>query len=133
MPGHRIFATPLASVHPHYVAKVERKGRLNARALVTSSTGSAAPVPLILLADPLAPRLLDAGTSQRPGGRDGRGLTIKVVCPKPAPLAKNATKAVRRAAQSAAKAACNGWVEVRVDGHHGQWLRVLAPGEQAYA
>lgn len=27
MPGHRIFATPVASVHPHYVAKVERKGR----------------------------------------------------------------------------------------------------------
>jgi trehalose synthase len=27
----------------------------------------------------------------------------------------------------------SGRVEVRVDGHHGQWLRVLAPGEQAYA
>ena len=27
MPGHRIFATPVASVYPHYVAKVERKGR----------------------------------------------------------------------------------------------------------
>ncbi len=27
----------------------------------------------------------------------------------------------------------NGRVEVRVDGHRGQWLRVLAPGEQAYA
>ena len=27
MPGHRIFSTPLASVHPLYVAKVERKGR----------------------------------------------------------------------------------------------------------
>lgn len=27
MPTHRIFATPLASVHPHYVAKAERKGR----------------------------------------------------------------------------------------------------------
>jgi len=26
MPGHRIFATPLADVHPHYVAKAERKG-----------------------------------------------------------------------------------------------------------
>ena len=26
-----------------------------------------------------------------------------------------------------------GRVEVRVDGHTGQWLRVLAPGEQAYA
>ena len=27
----------------------------------------------------------------------------------------------------------SGRVEVRVDGHHGPWLRVLAPGEQAYA
>lgn len=27
MVGHRIFATPLASIHPHYVAKAERKGR----------------------------------------------------------------------------------------------------------
>ena len=27
----------------------------------------------------------------------------------------------------------SGRVEVRVDGHRGQWLRVLAPGEQAYA
>ncbi len=27
VPRHRIFTTPLASVHPHYVAKVERKGR----------------------------------------------------------------------------------------------------------
>ena len=27
----------------------------------------------------------------------------------------------------------SGRVEVRVDGHTGQWLRVLAPGEQAYA
>ncbi len=27
----------------------------------------------------------------------------------------------------------SGRVEVRVDGHGGQWLRVLAPGEQAYA
>ena len=26
-----------------------------------------------------------------------------------------------------------GRVELRVDGHRGQWLRVLAPGEQAYA
>jgi hypothetical protein len=26
-PGHRIFAMPLASVYPHYLAKVERKGR----------------------------------------------------------------------------------------------------------
>ena len=26
MPGHRIFTTSLASIHPHYVAKVERKG-----------------------------------------------------------------------------------------------------------
>ena len=26
-----------------------------------------------------------------------------------------------------------GRVELRVDGHSGQWLRVLAPGEQAYA
>ncbi len=27
----------------------------------------------------------------------------------------------------------SGRVEVRVDGSTGQWLRVLAPGEQAYA
>ena len=26
MPGHRIFATPFASIYPHYVAKAERKG-----------------------------------------------------------------------------------------------------------
>ncbi len=26
MPGHRIFTTSLASIHPHYVAKAERKG-----------------------------------------------------------------------------------------------------------
>ena len=25
--SHRVFATPVASVYPHYVAKVERKGR----------------------------------------------------------------------------------------------------------
>ncbi len=28
--GHRIFATPVSSVYPHYVAKVERKGRTQA-------------------------------------------------------------------------------------------------------
>jgi hypothetical protein len=27
---HRIFTTPVASVYPHYVTKVERKGRTNA-------------------------------------------------------------------------------------------------------
>ncbi|WP_420367373.1 DUF2200 domain-containing protein [Curtobacterium sp. L1-20] len=26
MAGHRIFATPVAAVYPHYLAKVERKG-----------------------------------------------------------------------------------------------------------
>lgn len=26
MAGHRIYATPLASIHPHYVAKAERRG-----------------------------------------------------------------------------------------------------------
>jgi hypothetical protein len=26
MAGHRIFGTPFASIYPHYVAKVERKG-----------------------------------------------------------------------------------------------------------
>ncbi|GIG30091.1 DUF2200 domain-containing protein [Cellulomonas marina] len=30
MPGHRIFTTSLASIHPHYVAKAERKGRTRA-------------------------------------------------------------------------------------------------------
>ncbi|CAA9424412.1 MAG: hypothetical protein AVDCRST_MAG35-2201 [uncultured Quadrisphaera sp.] len=30
MPRHRIFTTPFASVHPHYVAKAERKGRTRA-------------------------------------------------------------------------------------------------------
>lgn len=30
MPGHRIFSTSLASIHPHYVAKAERKGRTRA-------------------------------------------------------------------------------------------------------
>ena len=30
MPRHRIFGTPVASVYPHYVAKVERKGRTRA-------------------------------------------------------------------------------------------------------
>ena len=28
--GHRIFATPVSSVYPHYVARVERKGRTQA-------------------------------------------------------------------------------------------------------
>ena len=28
--AHRIFTTPVASVYPHYVAKVERKGRTRA-------------------------------------------------------------------------------------------------------
>lgn len=27
MPGHRIFGTPFAAIYPHYVTKVERKGR----------------------------------------------------------------------------------------------------------
>lgn len=27
MAGHRIFTTPFADIYPHYVAKVERKGR----------------------------------------------------------------------------------------------------------
>jgi hypothetical protein len=27
MPGHRIYAVPVASVYPHYVAKAEKKGR----------------------------------------------------------------------------------------------------------
>lgn len=30
MPGHRIYATSVASVYPHYVAKAERKGRTKA-------------------------------------------------------------------------------------------------------
>lgn len=30
MPGHRIFATPLADIHPHYVTKAERKGHTRA-------------------------------------------------------------------------------------------------------
>lgn len=30
MPGHRIFATSVASVYPHYVKKAERKGRAKA-------------------------------------------------------------------------------------------------------
>ena len=30
MPGHRIFATSVASVYPHYVQKAERKGRTKA-------------------------------------------------------------------------------------------------------
>ncbi len=96
--------------------KVERKGRVNARVLVSSTSGTAAPVPLILLPDAGAPRLLDAGTTQRPGGGDRRGLTIRIACPKPLPVAKNASKAAKRAAQTAAKAACTGTAEVRVDG-----------------
>ena len=30
MPGHRIFRTPFADIHPLYVAKAERKGRTRA-------------------------------------------------------------------------------------------------------
>ena len=30
MPGHRIFSTSFASIYPHYVTKVERKGRSRA-------------------------------------------------------------------------------------------------------
>lgn len=30
MAGHRIFGTPLADIHPHYVAKAERKGHTRA-------------------------------------------------------------------------------------------------------
>lgn len=30
MAGHRIFTTPFAAIHPHYVAKAERKGRSRA-------------------------------------------------------------------------------------------------------
>ncbi|MGL5851033.1 MAG: DUF2200 domain-containing protein [Phycicoccus sp.] len=30
MAGHRIFAVPFASIYPHYVTKVERKGRSRA-------------------------------------------------------------------------------------------------------
>lgn len=30
MPGHRIFGTSFASIYPHYLAKVERKGRSKA-------------------------------------------------------------------------------------------------------
>ncbi|WP_291036983.1 DUF2200 domain-containing protein [Herbiconiux sp.] len=30
MAGHRIFGTPFAAIHPHYVAKAERKGRSRA-------------------------------------------------------------------------------------------------------
>ena len=30
MPGHRIFTTSFASIYPHYVTKVERKGRSKA-------------------------------------------------------------------------------------------------------
>ena len=97
-------------------AKVERKGRLTARAIVTSSGGNAAPVPIVLLADAVAPRLLDAGTTQRVKGRPGRDLTIRIACAKPATLPKSATKAAKKAATAAAKAACNGTVEVRVDG-----------------
>lgn len=97
-------------------AKVERKGRINARAVVTSSGGMAAPVPIVLIADPATPRLLDAGTSQRAKGRDGRDLTFRIACVKPRALPKTATKAQRKAAAAAAKAACRGTVEVRVDG-----------------
>ncbi|WP_298802294.1 DUF2200 family protein [uncultured Pseudokineococcus sp.] len=30
MAGHRVFRTPLASIHPHHVAKAEREGRSRA-------------------------------------------------------------------------------------------------------
>jgi hypothetical protein len=30
MPAHRIYAVPVASVYPHYVAKAEKKGRTRA-------------------------------------------------------------------------------------------------------
>jgi len=30
VPGHRIFTTSFASIYPHYVTKVERKGRSRA-------------------------------------------------------------------------------------------------------
>lgn len=41
MAGHRIFATPLADIHPHYVAKAERKGRTRAEVdrVITWLTG----------------------------------------------------------------------------------------------
>lgn len=39
--SHRIFSTPFAAVYPHYVAKVERKGRTEAelREAITWLTG----------------------------------------------------------------------------------------------
>lgn len=81
--------------------KVERKGLVTAQAVVRSTDGGKAPaVPIVLSADPAAPRLLAAGTRVRLS-RGNRTATVRVKCPtKPGAGQK--------------KAACSGQLELRL-------------------
>ena len=81
--------------------KIERKGRVTANAIVRSGDGGTAPaVPIVLAADPTAPRLLSAGTRVRLGAGN-RSATVRVVCPT-------------LPARGRKTAGCNGRLELRL-------------------
>ena len=79
MPRHDIFATSLASIYPHYVAKAERKGRTQAEVdqVITWLTG---------YDDAGLRRVLDDGTDLRtffaeaPVMNPNAGLITGVIC-----------------------------------------------------
>jgi Tol biopolymer transport system component len=95
--------------------KVERKGTVRARAVITQGNGTAAPVGVLLAADPAAPRLLDAGLRVRVGA-DGRTVVVRVRCPKAVLPATAAGRSAKAAAAAKARAACRGTAKLRVDG-----------------
>lgn len=79
MAGHRIFATSFASIYPHYVTKVERKGRdvADLRRVITWLTGYDEAGIDAALADE---RDLEAFFAQAPAMNPNTALITGVIC-----------------------------------------------------
>lgn len=79
MAGHRIFSTPFASIYPHYVAKVERKGRSrdDVDVVIAWLTGYDAPGLQRVLADEVDVATFFAGA---PAWNPNASLITGVIC-----------------------------------------------------
>ena len=79
MAGHRIFTTSFASIHPHYVAKAERKGHTRAEVdhVITWLTGYDDAGLERVLADEVT---LEAFFAQAPAMNPNAPLITGVIC-----------------------------------------------------
>ena len=79
MAGHRIFQTPLASIYPLYVAKVERKGRTAAEVdeVIAWLTGYDAAGLAVALADG---RTMERFFADAPAFNPNAALITGVIC-----------------------------------------------------